>query len=575
MVRFKVSGVRKNEKGAIGLKHSGKWLCVFIGLVLLLAGCGGKNGASGTDSPSGGPSEAASASASGASGQNVVVTAFSSQGARITSFNDNLLTQKIEQKLGIKIDFQTAPSDGAKDKQNLLLSSGDYPAAFIGGSFNKVDQLKYGKLGVLIPLNDLIDQYAPNIKKAFEENPLLKKGVTAPDGNIYALPGLDGCDHCMYPAKLWINEQWLKKVNLSLPTTTDEFAKVLAAFKNDDPNGNGKADEIPLSGYVETGNEWGNPVNFLMNAFIYTDPTNYLRVKDGKVDLVADEPEWKQGLAYIRDLYAQKLIDPQTFTQNMSGIQQTAMNPDSIILGAYANLWNGDVMTIFGEAEDQRWNQYVAVPPLKGPGGAQYATYTEDRMPDAEFAITNKATKEQQIAAIRIADYLFTEEGALDAFLGVNAWVKAKDGQLGINGKPAIFDTTPQSDDWDAPTNALWENMFYYMSKDLYMGQAVSQDVNIQDGNETRLYRENQKYVGHEPPESERLPDLFIDPNDAQTVSELSTVINNYVKQNEVQFIIGKKNLDKDWDDYVNGLKKSGLDQYLQIYQKAYEANKQ
>jgi putative aldouronate transport system substrate-binding protein len=411
------------------------------------------------------------------------------------------------------------------------------------------------------------------VKKAFEEVPGLQDGLTAPDGNIYALPGLDGCDHCMYPAKLWLNKQWLDNLHLSMPTTTEEFAKVLEAFKNDDPNGNGKPDEIPLSGYVQTGSQWSNPVTFLMNAFIYDNPTNYMQMKDGKVDLVADEQGWKDGLAYIHDLYSKGLIDPAAFTQNLGGIQQEANSPDGVNLGAFSDLWNGDVVTIYGDS-DGRWTHYFGVAPLKGPNGKQYATYTEDSVPGGKFAITNKADKDQQIAAIKIADYMYSREGALDAFQGVDGWIDATADQKGIDGKPAVWDTAPGGMDWEAPSSSIWENGFYYMSKELYLGQAVSQDINVQDGNETRLYQANEQYVGHEPPKEERLPDVFIDPSQAQTVAELQTTINKYIEQNEVQFVIGKKDLNKDWDAYVKGLQDLGSDKYLGIYQDAFDKDK-
>jgi putative aldouronate transport system substrate-binding protein len=92
-----------------------------------------------------------------------------------------------------------------------------------------------------------------------------KNGVTTPDGNIYVLPGLDGCWHCYWPTKSWINEDWLAAVNMDMPTTTEEYEKVLLAFKNDDPNGNGKPDEIPFSGYTSQGGDWGNPITFLIH----------------------------------------------------------------------------------------------------------------------------------------------------------------------------------------------------------------------------------------------------------------------------------------------------------------------
>lgn len=99
----------------------------------------------------------------------------------------------------------------------------------------------------------------------------MKSSITAPDGNIYALPQINECYHCDNALKLWINKAWLDKLGLQLPTTTEEFYQVMKAFKEQDPNGNGKNDELPLTGSDEM---WaGNVSAFLMNAFIVDDYT--------------------------------------------------------------------------------------------------------------------------------------------------------------------------------------------------------------------------------------------------------------------------------------------------------------
>ena len=70
-----------------------------------------------------------------------------------------------------------------------------------------------------------------------EEVSYLKSAMTAPDGNIYALPKVNECLHCTYGQRMWINTTWLEKLGLEMPTTTDEFYQVLKAFKEQDPNG--------------------------------------------------------------------------------------------------------------------------------------------------------------------------------------------------------------------------------------------------------------------------------------------------------------------------------------------------
>ena len=300
--------------------------------------------------------------------------------------------------------------------------------------------MTYGKQGVFIPLNDLIDKYAPNIKKVMEEKPYFKDAITAPDGNIYGLPRLNECYHCTYSQKYWMNKEWLDKLGLKVPTTTDELYTVLKAFKTQDPNGNGKHDEIPLTGAPNKYVWNGNIDAFLMNAFIYNDNDKYLTVKDGKVDFAANKPEWKEGLAYMNKLYKDGLIDPAAFTQNDQAIGQLGNRQGDEIVGSITTALLSYLLNV-GEDTITRHKHWVIVPPLKGPNGVQLAGVSQG-LGEFEMTITNKATEAQQIAAIKIADYAYSEEGALFSEYGPNegiGWTKAEPGEKNIWGEPAKY----------------------------------------------------------------------------------------------------------------------------------------
>lgn len=150
------------------------------------------------------------------------------------------------------------------------------------------------------------------------------KTVTAIDGNIYALPEVNDCYHCSMSQKMWIYEPWLKKLGLEMPKTTDELYNVLKAFKENDPNGNGKKDEIPLS---ITQKSWRSTIDaFLMNSFIYNpvygSSSKHMFIKDGKLDVAFNKPEWREGLRYLNKLYKEGLIAPESFTQDENQLIQ-------------------------------------------------------------------------------------------------------------------------------------------------------------------------------------------------------------------------------------------------------------
>lgn len=191
-----------------------------------------------------------------------------------------------------------------------------------------------------------------------------------------------------------------------------------------------------------------------MNSFAYAADDNFLTLNDGKVGINANKPEWKAGLAYIQKLYAEGLIDPQAYTQNFEGLQKVADNPDTVIVGAFTG---GCCVPTTGD--DGRWTQYEVLPPVQGPGGVQFTGYFGGNVGDGQFAITNKASEEQQIAAIELVNYLFSKEGSLDEMYGPKGigWDDAKPDEKGIDGKPALY-TAEEPYQREDKRSVTWED---------------------------------------------------------------------------------------------------------------------
>ncbi|WP_311773977.1 MULTISPECIES: ABC transporter substrate-binding protein [Metabacillus] len=489
-----------------------------------------------------------------------------------TNLETNYFTKLVEEKFNIDLEWQVTTYDAtsASEVRNIALASGDYPDAFFlvpwVDQFSQTDLLRYGKQGVVLPLNDLIDKYAPNIKEVIENHPYYASMVTAPDGNIYGLPHLNECFHCSYGNKLWINKDWLEKLKLEMPKTTEEFKNVLTAFKTQDPNGNGKQDEVPLSGspaLIES-----SIIPYLMNGFIYDDSRSRLTLENGKVDLVANKDEWKEGLAYIKSLYKEGLIDKGAFSQNMEAHQKLGNNAEAQIVGASTGMHPGVFVTNFEYDID-----YDALAPLKGPN-TEYATYNFPSTPGGAFVLTNKASEEAQIAAIKLVDYMFTDEGRILSHHGEKdvSWREPKEGEIAIEEGvepnlaliPLKEDEKPRNDNWGAQSQ-------YYHSGEFRDGLVQATDIYTAEGYERRLQEATHLYEGKEP--SEVFPHwaIWIDPAVADEAAMIETNIVDYIEQNSLQFITGTKDLDKEWDAYVKGFDQLNLKRYLEIMQEAYD----
>ncbi|MEV0794821.1 ABC transporter substrate-binding protein [Kribbella sp. NPDC050459] len=492
----------------------------------------------------------------------------------------NDFTKVVKDKFNLSIKWQTTTFDGgpAKEKRQISLASGDYPDLYLlipwVDQFSQADLLKLSNQGVIVPLNQLIDQYAPNIKKALDATPEWKAMATAPDGKIYGMPQWVDCFHCTYQAKLWMNSAWLKKLGLEQPKTTEDMRKVLQAFKTQDPNGNGKADEIPVSADVRD-----VLIPYFMNAFIY-DPqgtsgnnNSTLVLNDGKVDIQANKDGWREGLRYINSLYKEGLIDKGAFTQNPDALSQQGNKAGTVVLGAATVLHPG-IFVNTGSA-DGRDKQYDAVPPLTGPQGANFTGYNFPSAPGATFVLTNKATPEEQIQAIKLLDYMFTEQGEINAFWGTEGktWMKPEAGDVALDKslKP-VYKQIPQKPG-SKPPNSGWQALAQYNNTAQYRNsEAIGTDIYSQAGYERRLFEATKLYAGKED-KSKVYPywKVWIEPTLANEMATLQTNIDNYVQQNALQFVTGSKNLDTDWDSYVKGLDSLGLKRYLEIQQTAYD----
>lgn len=489
----------------------------------------------------------------------------------VENFATNEYTKFLEEKTNIHIEWDVAPEKSAIEKLNLVLGSGDLPDVIMGFDISPTQQLIYGNTGEFLDLTKYIDQYGVETKKMFEKLPYVKEAITAPGGKIFGLPQVNECFHCSMSQKTWIYKPWLDKLGLQVPTTTDEFYNVLKAFKTQDPNGNGKADEIPLAGAAVGPNV--NIDSFIMNAFILNPSIvngseKRLFINNGKVDVAFNKPEFKDGLVYLNKLYAEGLIAPQSFTQDRDQAKQMGENPGTVILGAAVAQHDG-IFTDSSKGNVGRWLDYVAVPALKGPKGVQVAPLNNS-VSQGRFVIT-KASKNPE-AAFRLADLMYDQEMTLRNTEGRPnvEWKLADPGEVGINGKPAIWKytdvklSTVQNVKWSQTGPSLRTN-------DFRLGLVPDPKL----PQESILYNETKtKYEPYKQKDDTVLPQLFFTNEQATELADLDKTINDHVKEMIARFIIGDAKLDKDWDGYLKNLDNMKLKRYLEIYQTAYDAKK-
>jgi putative aldouronate transport system substrate-binding protein len=169
--------------------------------------------------------------------------------------DDILQTKWLEQSTNVHIDWIMPAGGEEATALTLLLASGDYPDVIYGKDLSTAQILSYAEQGILIPLNDYLEDYAPEYYKIIQENKNLAQAVTAPGGKIYAFPRTDGGLHVKTYFKMYTYTPWLEEYKTATgkgtPSTTVDFENMLKFYRDNDMNKNGKKDdEIPLLGYA-------------------------------------------------------------------------------------------------------------------------------------------------------------------------------------------------------------------------------------------------------------------------------------------------------------------------------------
>jgi putative aldouronate transport system substrate-binding protein len=496
---------------------------------------------------------------------------------RVSDFNDNEFTKWYENLTNIHVNYVSVPEIGDREAANLLLAAGEYPDVIMHVHLNDADVINYGNQGIFIPLNDLLDKHGYFLKKSFERYPDLPQALYMPDGNIYGLPNINDAYHSRYTQKAWINEKWLAVLNLKTPTTTDEFYTVLKAFKTRDPNGNGRADEIPMMGAYQQGIWRLDPYVFLLNSFVYFDPdtgkpSGFLEMNNGRVGFVPMLDDYREGLRYIAKLISEDLLDPASLTQNLTQFKRLGTNVETPLLGVFTDFIWGNAVGSSDDTPDRRADYYPALAPLAGPKGVRYTPLESTPYGTAMAVITDHC--KDPALAMRWLDGLFNEDVTKASQFGIKGvnWDDAPRGSLGINGEPAIWQILqPLAVEGDRNTgrDVFIGNRY----SELRLGQLMDfSDPLAQFETEPKLYRETRdKYVPYAAPDKVVPRILYFTPQEVTEYSRLKEQINTYARENLIAFITGNKNPDRDWNSYIAEFQKLELTRYLQYVQTAYD----
>lgn len=481
--------------------------------------------------------------------------------------NQRTIFRRLEDKTNVHIDWTCFVADQFGDKKNLALAQfGALPDGLFVAGMGDYDLLRYAKQGIIIPLENLIDKYMPNLQAVFAQYPEYRVMCTAPDGHIYSFPWIEqlgaGKEAIQAIGNIpYINRKWLDYLGLAMPETTEELEAVLIAFRDHAEELERQfeitGDVIPMSFIINNGDQ--DPA-ILINGFGegYGDTGDHFAVTDeGLVIYTSVQEGYREGIAWLHHLVEENLVDPEAFTQDWSTYVAKGKNH------RYGLCFTWDIANI------DNYEDYVMLPALAGPEGLVNITRqngSETSGFDRGRCVLTSNCRDTALAAAWIDQMYdpmqsaqnnwgtYGEEGTANIFemstnedgkpmlkhmeLGENSPVEIRENQS-VNGPLAIL------------------NEYY----GVYVTEPDDAKWRLDNMHAAYLEDMNSKYV---------FPNVFMSIEDTNRVSQLDTDIRKYAEQMKASWILNG-GIEKEWDEYLRKMEDYGLSEYLEIKQKYFD----
>ena len=485
----------------------------------------------------------------------------------ITDWNDAIWVQELEKQLNIKIDFQGPDTtDDYTAAASIMLASGTLTDLFYfnflqydGGLAAAIED------EVAVNISEKYKDKVPNWFSILDENEGVRRAVTLEDGTsaLFCHVDLDLARGAYWG--MGIRQDWLDKLNLKTPTTMDELYDVLVAFRDQDPNGNGLQDEIPLSDYFLTGANYMFTTMDLVSAFgiLYQEPqldpytgnVNYwINVDDGK--------NFEECVTTLHQWYNEKLIDQEFSTQDGTAMEAKITSDLVGVTHVWPSNFNNYNTLLRQTVPDAT---FEGLPAMKGKDGKAYSPNSALVRPAAAIegtVITPQAEEDGTIdACLKLIDFMYSEEGSDIINWGVEGvsytvdddgtkhWsdAVANDPEYTINDMVHLYAT---------PTVGAFPKI---MSYDAWASIELNTEQSVQAH---KLWAAADTSL--------LLPGLTLGSEESSEYATIMNDVNTAILENFVKFIIGTRPL-SEVPDLVQQCKDLGIEDAMSYYQSAYD----
>lgn len=455
------------------------------------------------------------------------------------------VAKEYERLTGVRLNgVASKVGTNSQELFNLMLVSGNLPDVVYG---TKDDFIQYGMEGAFLPLNDLIDNYAPNIKAFFKKYPSIKKSITAPDGNLYFLGYFpDGQAARAY----WVRQDWLDKLGLEQPETVDELYEVLKAFRDRDPNGNGKQDEVPA--FFREWPELIRLVTLWDARSTGMDSAHQFYIKNDTTPVHPYvEENYRVGIRNLAKWYSEGLIDKEVFTRG-SKSREFLLGND---LGGMTRDWFASTAGYNDSLKDKvsGFNLVPLAPPASASGVRMEENGRATVKPEG-WGIT--IANNHPVETIKFMDFIFSEKGRNISNFGVEGvhWDmvdgKATFKQSVLNDSKAVNN---QLKDAGAQIPIGFHQDYNYEWQ--WTNEIAAKGIN--------MYSEGNYII-------EQFNGVSMNVAERLVYDKYWPGILTYMLEAQQRWILGSSNVDEEWSSYLDRINQLGYDKVMKAYESAF-----
>ncbi|THF78818.1 extracellular solute-binding protein [Cohnella fermenti] len=456
------------------------------------------------------------------------------------------LYQELVNRTGVNIKYIHPATNQAKEQLNVMFASGDYADImewrwmenYPGGPEKAMED------GNILKLNDLIDQYAPNLKVYLQEHPDVDKQIKTDSGTYYGFPFVRGDDSLKVFQGPILRKDWLDELGLQVPTTIDEWHTVLQAFKEK------KGAEAPLTFASQP-----RLLDVIQGGggFVGAYGVGYsFYLQDGQVKYGPNESGFKDFLATFHQWYAEGLIDVDVATVDSKILTEKMTSGKSGATIANAGGGLGNWMSAMKE-KDPSYDLVGAPYPVLNKGDTPMMGQKDFSAPyGGYFAISPKS--EHPEIAVQYLDYGFSEEGQMLYNFGIEGVsYTMKDGYPTYTD--AVMSNFSQNyGQYTRATNGptVQDKRYYEQFASLpQQTEAIQQWMKTDADNHV---------IPPVSPTAEESTEM------AKIMNEVQTLVDETV----IKVIIGRESID-DFDKFQQKLKSLKIDRAIEIKQAAYD----